>query len=683
MPLWLDLGPVGQQVPPGWTDCNPVDCGDAARFVQPPHDAPSGEMPDPVTGDALHGGVLHLTLPPGTYQAWAWVGRGVPTLDDVSAPAAISVGPTTVWSETGPTRWETFAQRDLGQCWPHYAASSTAGATVWTSSPPAQAWVETATFTVSDEGARIRLTGRPLQGLVVAPADDRDAVLAQLAVEDALRVAWRQTHLPPVRPPPNPLPGLSTGPLERGPTRSVEAADRLTLWRDDRQTVAVWLPTDAPATVSVRAPDDLTVETWELGWLDARQHASRPLATRPTWLIPTEGAVRGGQGLPAGVALTLHVPTTARAGRHSVQISLRQDGHTYRARWVVDVRSQTLPPATPTVGWFHQQDPAKIRLDGPRDEALARDLTRASSLGANAAAIKGLMWGEPFPEGVARGGERFLDVADRWRSLGGQTLLWGDPKEPVRPLTYLAGSGHLPTALQDPLKTLLAAASQPGLDVVVTFWEEEGGWKNATATRLAERLIPDLHALMPGLPLAATAGHPMDRAVAGLFDVVLVGNLPALSANTLDGIRAAGSRAWAYNAAPGATGPLGAWAAGAETLLQWHWDPTTLDPCDDATLTPTWWYATELPGEILAHTTLAESMARGIRITRLLTAIAHTIEAHPDHPAAARGAALLEATRAALDGATPSVAFDGEVWPTFQVDALEAAATAALDALGR
>jgi hypothetical protein len=189
--------------------------------------------------------------------------------------------------------------------------------------------------------------------------------------------------------------------------------------------------------------------------------------------------------------------------------------------------------------------------------------------------------------------------------------------------------------------------------------------------------------LLPGLPLAATAGHPIDRAVAGLFDVVLVGNLPALSRATLDGIRANGSRAWAYNAAPGATGPLVAWAAGAETLLQWHWDPTATDPCDERSIAATWWYASELPGEVLAHTTLAESMARGLRLTRLLTALAQAIDAHPDHPQATAARALLTSTRAALDGASPSVAFDGEVWPSFQVEAVEAAASAALDALGR
>lgn len=683
MPLWLDLGPVGQQVPPGWVDCNPEDCGPQARFVQPPHEAPSGALPDLVTGDATHGGALHLALPAGRYRAWAWLGHGVPSLDDAVAPAALSVGAATVWSDPGATTWPTFAEASGRQCWPHYTEVGEADARSFLADARPPGWVETKTFVVAADGARLRATGRPLQGLVVAREDEAAEVLAQLAVEDALRAAWRAEHLPPVRPPPPLLDAVSTGPLERGPTTVVQAPLRQTLLRDDRRTLGLWLPTDAPAEVVVRAPRDLSVERWEIGWLDARQHASRPLATRPTWLVPTDGALRGGQGLPTGVALTLHAPPTARPGRHRVDVTLTQGDATHRVRIDVDVLRAVLPESRLRTGWFHQHDPAKVRLGGPRDAAFLRDLARARALGADAAAIKGLMWGSTFPDGVEEGADRFLEVADTWAAMGGRTLLWGDPKEPVRPLTYLAGQGTLPDALRDPLRRLLTAAPHAGLDVAVTFWEEEGGWKNATAERLAARLVPDLKGLLPGLALAATAGHPMDRAVAGLFDVLLVGNLPALSRATLEGVRAAGSRAWAYNAAPGATGPLAAWAAGAEVLLQWHWDPTATDPCDEASAQPTWWYASELPGEVLAHTTLAESMAQGIRITRLLTALHDACDARPGSSTAMRACTLVAATRAALDGATPSTAFEGEVWPASQVDALEAAATEALRALPR
>jgi hypothetical protein len=465
----------------------------------------------------------------------------------------------------------------------------------------------------------------------------------------------------------------------------------LRLAADERGGLVLWMPDDRPVRVEVSAPPDVDVDLWEVGWLDAAQHSSRPLRPRPTLLRPLDGAaatLTAGQGAQAAVALTL-TPSTPGAER-DVHVTLTR-GHE-RARFTVHVRAApfSLPASPVAVGWNIKASAAAVRVAGQRgeldaalapggvvDQRLADDLDRARLLGADALNLGGALLGGDFPAHPERAAARAERWIASWADRGGRLVTWVDPKAPIRWQTFLGTGRELPADLVVPVGALMDVARRAPIRVVTTFWEEEAGFHNAIADQIAARLVPQLRAAFPGVALSATTGHPLDWRISGLYDVVMMAGLPHLKRSDVEAVRARGSEVWAYNLAPGRTGPLIAWAAGVPALLQWHWSPQAFDPFLDAHRQPIWFYAGVGPDGRLWHTLLAESMAQGITDIRWLALLerwADEAEAAGRAPeAVAHARAVLAATRGALDGALNPAAWDGELLAPTASDALREA----------
>lgn len=693
-PLLLDAGP--DPALDGFVQLSLRGADDArVRWQQAPLAAIPGDFPDPLTGDGLVGGALRLDLPPGVWHIWAMLGAERATFAQSSQPYGLRWGEVDLLRVTPPTDFAGWlADPERASAWPQFLPGETAWDRVIA---PSFGWLETE-VTVGGHGLQLAPFGRPLQALVLAPAEQTEAVRARLAVADLARRDWFFGHF---------FPNLrdEAPPFASGPPRVVladweevpdpagpPAAWSPRLARGDRQGTVAWLlPGDAPVEATVEGLDDLQVELFTVGWLDTAQHSTRPTRVRPALLAPGTG--RPTQGLPVGTALTVTVPPDARAGRRKGALVLRSAGATFRVPIELVVLDLDLPLAPVPSGFIMQLNVAATALDGQGSDTVRRlvheDFARMRALGCEAITMKGALIGSRFPEGdLGPSIQLTRDTIALWAELGGRALQWADPKVTL----HQAGFVHperdaLAGSLGGPMKTLLAAVDGAPLPVVVGLWEEDGGWKNADALRLAQRIVPEIRALAPHIRLGASAGHPEDLAVAGLIDVVSIGNLPTIRRSEVEQVQALGGTPWAYNLAPGRTGPLAAWAAGVEAYVQWHWGPEIVDPFRDVHEAATWWYAAPGPDGHVWHTAQAERFGQGIADTRYLALLETRATAALNHRSprvraqAERALTLLRDTRATLDGALASTAWDGDMLAPHSLDLLRDAVVSALIAL--
>ncbi len=693
-PLLLDAGP--DPALDGFAQLDLRGADDArVRWQQAPQAAMPGDFPDPLAGDALVGGTLRLDLEPGVWHIWVMLGAEHATFAQSSQPYGLRWGDTDLLRVTPPTDFAGWlADPERTSAWPPFLPGQTAWDRVL---QPAHPWLE-ADVTVGGHGLSLTPFGRPLQALVLAPIAQTDPVRARLAAADDARRDWFYGHFyPKLR---DEAPPFATGPArvvladwEQAPDPAGPQATWSTrMARGDRQGTVAWLlPGDAPVAATVEGLDDLDVELFSVGWLDAAQHGTRATHIRPTVLAP--GAGRPPQGLPVGTAITVGVPAGARAGRRKGALVLQSHGATFRVPIDLVVLDLDLPLAPVPSGFIMQLNVAATVLDGQGSDTVRRlvqeDFARMRALGCEAITLKGALIGSRFPEGDPGPSIQLTrDLIASWAAQGGRALQWADPKVTL----HQAGFVHperdaLAGALGGPMKTLLSAVDGAPLPVVVGLWEEEGGWKNADALQLAQRIVPEIRALAPHVRLGASAGHPEDLAVAGLIDVVSIGNLPTLRRSAVEQVQALGGTPWAYNLAPGRTGPLAAWAAGVEAFVQWHWSPEIVDPFHDLHELPIWWYAAPGPDGHVWHTAQAERFAQGIADTRYLALLETRATSALNHrsprvrAAAAQAIALVRDTRATLDGALASTAWDGEMLAPHNLDLLREAVVSALLAL--
>lgn len=694
-PLLLDAGPGS--APDGFVQLDLHGADDPrVRWLQAPQAAIPGDFPDPLAGDALVGGSLRLALEPGVWHVWVMLGVEHATLAQSIQPYGLRVGEVDLLRVTPPSDFASWiADPERTEAWPSFLPGETAWDRVIR---PAHRWLEV-DVTVGGQGLLLTPFGRPLQALVLAQTEQIAAVRSQLATADEARRDWFYDHFyPTLR---DEVPPFATGPArvvladwEATPDLSAPPATGWSprLARGDRQGTVAWsLPGDASVWASVEGLDDLQVELFTVGWLDAAQHGTRATRVRPALLAPGTG--RPTQGLPVGTAITVSVPPGARAGHHRGTLVLQSGGSTFRVPIDAVVLDLDLPQAPVPSGFIMQLNVAATVLDGQGSDTVRRllqeDFARMRTLGCEAITLKGALIGSRFPEGdLGPSIQLTQDAIAAWAAQGGRALQWADPKVTL----HQAGFVHperdaLAGALGGPMKTLLAAVDSAPLPVVVGLWEEEGGWKNADALLLAQKIVPEIRALAPHIRLGASAGHPEDLAVAGLIDVVAIGNLPTLRRSAVEQVQALGGTAWAYNLAPGRTGPLAAWAAGVEAFVQWHWGPEIVDPFDDVHQIPIWWYAAPGPDGHVWHTAQAERFGQGIADTRYLALLETRATAALTHRSARvraqaeRALTLLHDVRATLDGALASTAWDGEMLAPRSLDLLRDAVVSALIAL--
>lgn len=689
-PLHLDVGTLTTPLLEGFTLLSPYGCDDARVSWEKAPTAPFWEGdPDALVGDGVEGGVLRLKLEPGTWDLWVKLGRPgeEPRMWAGGEPYGLRIDGHEALRVDTPVEWSAFLQS------PSFAGNPRpvfrVGESAWDRQvAPAFPWRHVRVDVTAD-GAQVAPFGRPLLGLVAWPAARDAEAEVDLALVDAARESWWREHSMPsddeggslVVSKPGPL-ATQVGTLDDLPDQTLATSDdtlTLDLARDDRTSRLLYVfGGDAPGEVRVDAPDDVDVSVAEASWLDAAQHQDRSLRPRPTVLWPGARWI-GGQGVPPALVVTVRTRSDSQPGVHPIVLTLSRAGQLATVHLDARVHG-VLPDAGIPTGLFTQVPPEATLRTGYASDTVLGLVDEMFGLmagdGFDATTLRYTYW----PNGAADTGEVDTQLIDHalasWARLGGKLLVWSDPKGPLRPAAYGKPDGPvIPEALIESTRAQLDVARDAPVPVWFHIWEEEAGWKRVDTVARGRELAAAIRALgPPGVKLLGTTPTPADWPVADALDAVLISGDGRWMVDGISRARARGASTWAYNLNAGASGPLLAWAVGADTFLQWHAGAFALDPFN-AVARRTRFFLTALGPDGHVHSTvLLEDMADGRAQARLLA----TLDARK-RPNDAVSAALVASTRQSLVQAAPDP--EGRLLDNDALSALRSAVLAALDRL--
>lgn len=673
----LDAGSLTSPVLPGFDRLHLEGSTDPrARWTEPPDRALVYPEPDPLAQDALLGGVLHLDVPAGAWDLWVLQGYIDARRSQVGQVPAVGFDVNDV--PVGRTHPPDDLASYLASDW--YAANPfpvfRAGESEWDRQVDhAYRWTH-ARVDVAEGGLELHPVGLPLMAVVAAPAERQ--VEAEVVLE-AARAARRDAYHRFTHPAATTwdLPSLGegalaiqAGPIDAWPDPSLARTDpalQLAGCPGERLVELLWLfPGDGPARFEITGLEGVEVSVSEVHWLDHASVARRSRRPRPAFLRPTEGEFRGGQGVPLGLALTLTVPETAARG----QLVLQREGERLDVPIDLRVRDVQLAPSLPT-GFFVYARRVAAQKAG-RGSAAVLDLhSRDFELMAERG-MTHVVLGALFFPGLPHADQPWdssyvVSVLDLWAAAGGTRATWIDPLILLKRRAYRSDGDVLPPPENRDLYRALFAVADRDDDLEVGFFlYDEQAYRRLDAVARAPTLAAAVREWAPpGAKLFAAVPHPADLEVAPSFDLLAVTDAPTLDADRIAALQAAGAEVLAYNLPAGRSGPLMAWAAGADGLLQWSWHDAPGDPFNDVhQVRPSWLYVYLSPEGTLWPSVHLEAMSRGLvtqRYLRTLEAQVEWLEAHHRSRRAHRGQALLAASRAAWAGSSANPLLDDEV----------------------
>jgi hypothetical protein len=651
----------------------------------------------------VEGGVLHLDLSPGTWRLFAMVGRGCGGTffaHDVGEAFGLRVDGEEVL-RVGVPGGEGFLDSDF------YAANPfpvfRQGETGWHRQVARRHAWRKVTVVVEAEGVPVEVFGAPLQGLVAIP-DERAAegeVLLELA--DERRRAWFQSRVDPAGEQ-WALPSTGTGAVAvqvahwrdwPDPTRATSTPELdWTASPGERVSAVLWLfPGDAPASVVMRGLDLLGAELFEVHWLDGSGHALQVRRPRPTFLRPVDRDLRGGQGVPVGVAVVGRVPNDTGPAVQRGAVVIERGTASVAVPIRLRVRDLDLAPAPVPVGFFLDLRKPLTLAHGSGSEAVwsayDTDLRMMSQRGFG---VLGLRYASPWPDqwvlGASPDTAVFEEAARRWWASGGEKLVWVD----LGPWLVRAGFRDRDLPVDDPrLDPVFRGLARAAVahDAALFFYDEWGHRGFGRVPR-GRGLAEHIKASEGGVRLFAAALHPVSWDLAGAVDVIALAPNPTPSSDVVEHVRARGAEVWLYNPTPGRSGSgLLPWLARPDAVLQWHWNDALGDPFHDLNPRGQYQYTLLAPGggEVWP-TLLLESFAEGVTDQRYLETLDKLViraEGHRSRrrrAAAVRGRALLRTVRA-LDGSVPVGGGEGEVWTEADLDQLRRAVADEAEALQR
>lgn len=615
-PVRLDAGTLVTPLQAGFDRLTAHTSEDPrVTWRQRPRDAEADAWPDPLAADGLVGGTLHLDLPAGDWVAWVVVGTTGERVPRWLGDRRLVVDGETAWSSTVPP-WPARAAHPRWAPNPHPAFRP--GETAWHRQvAPRFPWVRVP-LTVGPDGLTLALEGTGLRALVVVPAEREPDGDVFRALTDAGRALWWQAvHAPHLADGPG-LPAWVDAPASLTPVDG--ALPPIHLGRDDRVGVLLRLP-EGPGTWTVEPPAGVEAGIAEVRWLDRRGHPSLALRPRPAVRMDGPGW-RGDQGLPPLAHLRLRTDAATRPGRHRLTVRAGDE-----ALDLVLVVHDLTPPAGRPSGVYLQAPPALAADPAAWRDASLAGLDALADAGLTAVSLR-------YTTDLARpdtGTRLWEEAARRWAARGGRRLIWPDVKVPLRAAAYARDGDVLSPEGADLLQRADASlrairAAAPTLTVDVHLWEEEG-WKHLAALDRVDPFTAAVRERLPGARLLAAMPTAAGRTRAGRFDTVTVGGPGPALRDAVAAARAAGAgEVWVYNDAPGAGGPLRAWAVGADGFLQWHADPMAWDPWDGTPHHATWRHLVldAEDGRTVLRTTLAfEALADGVALARWLDLADH------------------------------------------------------------
>lgn len=685
-PLVLDAGPLAAPVLDGMVALTREGSDDPrVSWIKPPHASTTTGWPDPVAGDGLIGGVLFVDVPPGSWQVWflqdaesaAWRTWG-------AVDAGLSANGEARFVHPKPATWDAFRQL------PRYARNPfpvfEPGETGWERQVVhAHPWHH-AEVRVGDAGLRLAAWGLPLQALVVLPAHE-DAGLVLAGIDARRREVFHSEHDPSAAwwPTPTLTPNLNVqvGSWQTPPDPAASSSPpeiSLAAAPGERVSTVVWLSTDTDA--SWQQTGDARWTGHEVHWLDANGAYPRYRRPRPTFLRPTDGPLRGRQGVPVGLGLALTLPPDA-AGTLTGSIELEVGGTTRQIPYRIRVRELALADLPFPAGFFHRWS-GSIERDDPGGLATAtalfeQDVRLMREHGLSALSLQGVQGG---PERGLHPGRvettLFRSLAEQWAAAGGTTLFQWDHgafRQQAYPGT---GPSAIDRPWQEVARTMIEATADVPLDVFQLLYNEEAhkALRRIDDGRTFSRQFQAL-----GARTAAAALGPVEWGAADSYDVLFFHSVPPATAAHVDTLHGLGAEAWAYNIQAGRSAIPIAWAVGADGYLQWQWGPDPADPFDGMHRVHRWAYALPAPDGTVWPTVALEQLSEGLVDARYLATLEREVvrlEAGPrlHRRRAAEGRELLEIARGALDGSL--------MVPQYDHEGLSGAALSALrDEVGR
>lgn len=621
-PVLLDAGPSTSPVLEGFARLH-LEGSDDPRvtWAEAPTSAFDEGEPDPLAMDGLRGGALKIDVPPGTYDLHAIVGH---PLEDPQSWLAGSWGLWTTGGNLvtwGPERFRDWlASPGYAAAWRPHGDTGTGWAR---QVAPATAWMS-GTVEVGDDGLVVRPHLRPLRALALVPHDDPSWDVVR-ATADGAREGWWLTHVAP--------------PVAPDPTTPIAAEDWTDpsphLGRGDRWSTTVALPDDRPGRWTWSGPGD--VEVVELAWHDVHEHPYRAVRWAP--VIATPGpAWEGGQGAPVTLRVTVRTRPDDPPGTVAGSLRLTRDDDT------LDLPLSFVVHDTPVddtfgAGLFAQAPPEFQWGMLPHDRLALLDqlLDHLAAAGLDTISLRYASWPVAWTlfGGQQDAGDAAMatleHVAQAWSDRGGRALIWSDIKTGLRAEAYDDASptpGRIPADRVLLTIELVEAALDAPLPVWIHAWEEEGlthTWAQDAAPLFAEQLQAG-HArdITTFGTLATPKGWGAER-----LDVVTVSAPAHLLDDAVTAARPGRQAVWAYNLAPGAVGPLHAWAAGADGLIQWHVNAWVMDPSILATKRPRWFHLLFGPDGRWHDTAQLFDLADGVADARLLDTLARRLHELP------------------------------------------------------
>jgi len=669
----LDLGPEDGLVMDGFVGITPWTPAPRTRWEARPKAARGGIQPDPLVGDGIVGGTLHLDLPPGTYRVGA-------LFDDVTwrmrpkpgHQSGLRIQDRLLVADTLPQGDAWFVSRQWGRVTrPVFEPDQTAwdrqlrGAWAWRFDQ----------VQVGEQGLTLQIEGLPLSALIVT-TDDAATLEVEVAQIDARRGLWWNRHRPSVR---EELPGATEGLLglevlewdERPSLQpaGIDAQARLARAAAPGRRLTGLLAvhgSDAPAQVRLQGPQGWELDLFEVTWLDATEE--RVIRARPHVLHPLDPAgdeLVAGQGLVPLLGWAVRIPDTAEPGPQALRLVVSRGSEQVQLDLDVRVRDLTLEAPASRIGFWADLHGPTAGIYGPDSERARAVWSESVRLmrerGAVAVGLRGTFFpGDWFDPGDEIPAHRLTWAAQAWREQGGQDLVWVDPSFTIHRAQRRAAPDEPPldqAALQS-INDFERAASAVDASLYVV---------DEAVARDGPDAIPRYRTLFQQVdqattvPLAGAVPHPGGWSLASeLLDIVYINRRPYLSADSYRWFEGRRATAWAYNLGVGreASGRM-PWVLGAEGVLLWHLNEHHGDPYVQLELKD-WMFVIPAPdhGTVLPLRRL-ELFSEGVEDHRVLSTLAarvHELQGRRRQrirDEVDRACQILRAARSGVEGIMP------------------------------
>lgn len=429
------------------------------------------------------------------------------------------------------------------------------------------------TTTAGPNGIEIALAGDSpdatyLSAVLLAPAGDRAALdFVENQRARLIRASWPVVEPAPLRSADAAVPlspshespeknSIATASARNGATRL-----SLDLHSENPVELVAWQITGGPP--------DLSAYAWAaLRTLDRPAANASALQLQQTRLVADPRGLSVTPEQPRRVELWLHPKPDTPAGTYPLYLTVESTSGETRIPITLSIESVDLPAPRAPVGFYLDEAP-HLTWSGQdptrRTKQLRCDLEFMASLGLSALAP-----GISTPK-----------ANDDAEVLAELAMAFNEAPAVMAytPAKRLIGGSGLAVAAER-LAGITRLASQMGLSPIY--------WSVADEPSNPDQSTADLTALLevfrrdaPEVKLAAHLNAPQDKALAYLFDLVLINDGYGMSPQNVRNLQRNGQSVWLYNATqPRLTAGVGVLATQADAYVQWHSRMPTADPFD-------------------------------------------------------------------------------------------------------